>query len=173
MHVIRTDLQGADELSSAVFSAFVRVFALHRQLRLKVLAEHGVHPGQAHCLGMLMANEGIAQRDLAQALHVSAPTLSRMLGALERCGAVERRADEADRRLTRVYSTARGRALADVVRRASDAYVAQTVGALKAEDRVELARLLDILGDRLAQTLETRTGAAAGRRPCRSSTEAS
>lgn len=162
MHMRRTDLEGADELSSAVFLAFLRVFALHRQLRLKVLAERGVHPGQARCLGLLMANEGIAQRDLAGALHVSAPTLSRMLGALERSGAVERRPDDVDRRLTRVYSTARGRDLADVVRRASDAYVAETVGALQPEDRVELARLLDSLGDRLAQALEAKTGATAG-----------
>ena len=42
-------------------------------LMMQALADHGIHPGQAMCLRLLIANDGITQRDLARALHVAPP----------------------------------------------------------------------------------------------------
>ena len=42
-------------------------------------------------------------------LHLSRPSVTAMLQALEKSGAIERRSDERDQRLTRVYLTDEGR----------------------------------------------------------------
>jgi len=67
------DLDGVDDLSAGVFRAFLAALRLHRQLMVKTLAGHGTHPGQAVCLRLLATHDGITQRDLATALHLSRP----------------------------------------------------------------------------------------------------
>jgi DNA-binding MarR family transcriptional regulator len=139
------DLTGVDELSAEVFRAFIAVLQLHRRYMTKTLVERGAHPGQAFCLRLIGDQDGITQRDLAAELHVARPTITRMLQSLEKAGAVVRRPDEADQRLTRVRLTPAGRALLEDYRGIASGYVNQTIATLPAEDRRELARLLDEL----------------------------
>ena len=47
-------------------------------------------------LRFLSVNDGITQRDLAEALHVARPTVTKMLNAMEKAGLVRRRPDAAD-----------------------------------------------------------------------------
>ena len=103
-----TELEGVDELSTRVFRAFLNALRLHRQLMIAVLGEIDTHPGQAFCLRFLSANDGVTQRDLADSLHLAKPTVSKMLQAMEKAGAIERRPDEYDQRLTRVHLTPPG-----------------------------------------------------------------
>ncbi len=102
------EFAGLDEASAALFRAFGQALRLHRQFMARRLGETDLHPGQAACLGVLAHRGGIAQRDLAEALHIAAPTLSRMLQPMEKNGLVERRDDEADQRLSRVLHDRRG-----------------------------------------------------------------
>ena len=139
-------LDGVDELSSRVFRAFIGTVRLHRRLMTQVLADHGVHHGQAMCLHLLVANDGIAQRDLARAMHVAPPTVTRMLHSMEKAGLVRRRPDAADARLTSVELTEAGRAEEKEMRAAAAEYVNATIGTLPEADRRELARLLEELG---------------------------
>jgi DNA-binding MarR family transcriptional regulator len=146
-------LEGVDELSAQVFRAFHATLRLHKQLMTKTLAAHGTYTGQAICLRSLAAHDGITQRDLADALHLSPPTVSKMLKGLEKAGVVERRPDAADQRLTRVFLTAAGRALELELRSVSAGYVNETIGALPADDRRELARLLEELAASISRAL--------------------
>ncbi|HZP28640.1 MAG TPA: MarR family winged helix-turn-helix transcriptional regulator [Acidimicrobiia bacterium] len=52
--------------------------------------------------------DGPSQRELAELMRIEAPTLVRHLDKLEEQGLVERRRDERDRRIVRVYPTAAG-----------------------------------------------------------------
>jgi len=151
---VRAELAGADEASSAlVFRAFLNAMRLHRQLMIKTLTARGANPGQAFCLRLLAAHEGISQRDLAEMLHLARPTVTRMLQAIEKSGMVERRPDAADQRLTRVYLTAAGRDRERAVSAVASDYVDQTIGTLPAADRRELTRLLGELAESLARAL--------------------
>jgi len=139
-------LEGVDDLSSRVFRAFIGTLRLHRRHMMQALSDRGLHPGQAMCLPMIDANDGIAQRDLADALHVARPTLTKMLNSMEKAGLVRRRADAADARLTRVELTDAGRAEEKQMRTAAGEYINATIATLPADDRRELARLLEEFG---------------------------
>lgn len=154
-------LEGVDDLSSRVFLAFLGTLRLHKQLMLRTLTGQGTHPGQIFCLHVLAGHDGISQRDLADALRLSRPTVSKMLQAMQKAGAVERRPDTADQRLTRVFLTAAGRDLERQLRGVVAELVNATIANLPENDRRELARLLGELGARMSQALARRGPEAA------------
>jgi len=163
LHLDLAELEGVDELSARVFRAFLTTLRLHKQQMMKTLALRGMHPGQAICLRILAAHDGITQRDLAEAMHLARPTVTKMLQSLERSGAIERRPDPVDQRLTRVHLTAQGRDLGEQMHKVAAAYVQATVGTLPEDDRRELARLLEELSASIARaTGEPPRGAATG-----------
>ena len=157
-HLPLLELEGVDALSSRAFQAFMKTLHLHRQLMLRTLAGEGHHPGHAICLGLVAMRDGISQRDLADTLHLSRPRVTAILQSLERDGAIVRRPDATDQRLTRVYLTAEGHRLDRQWRSRSAAYVNQTFGALSAADREELERLLGELARHVARALQTNDG---------------
>jgi DNA-binding MarR family transcriptional regulator len=150
------ELDGVDELSTRVFRAFLSALRLHRQLMVAALGELDTHPAQALCLRFLSANDGVTQRDLADSLHLARPTVSKMLQAMERAGAIERRPDDHDQRLTRVYLTAAGHTLETELRTVSAAQINETIGALSERDRRQLGRLLEALNARISAAIDAR-----------------
>jgi DNA-binding MarR family transcriptional regulator len=154
-------LDGVDDLTSQVFFAFLVTLRQHKQLMLRTVAGQGTHPGQIFCLHVLAGHDGMSQRDLADALHLSPPTVSKMLQAMQKAGAVERRPDAADQRLTRVFLTAAGRDLERQMRGVVAEFVNETIGELPEDDRRELARLLGELGASMSLALARRGPEAA------------
>jgi MarR family transcriptional regulator, organic hydroperoxide resistance regulator len=149
---------GVDELSAETFRAFIGTARLHARLIARLVDEdEGVHPGQLFCLRVIANHDGITQRDLAVELHVARPSVTRMVQAMERAGIVERRDDERDQRLTRVYLTDRGREFDTKFRHVAAAYVKDTIGRLPASDRRELIRLLEAFGEALTAAIEARS----------------
>jgi DNA-binding MarR family transcriptional regulator len=158
-------LDGVDPLSAGVFVAFRRTMHLNRQYLARVMAEKGGHPGAAAVLRVLSAHDGITQRDLAESLHLSRPTVTTMLQRMEISGLVERWDDEEDQRLTRIRLTPEGRARSDAFRSSFAAYVGATIGAMPETDRRELARLLDSLSENTEAALKRfETDAASAKR---------
>jgi DNA-binding MarR family transcriptional regulator len=143
------DIEGVDDLSARCFRAFHRALRLHGRVLMRALAAKGFHHGQAMCLRMLSHEDAVTQRDLAKTLHVSPPTVTRMVSSMERAGLVRRRADAGDARLVRVELTDAGRAQEREMHAAAGVYVGRTFGALSEQERRDLARLLEKLGDRL------------------------
>jgi DNA-binding MarR family transcriptional regulator len=103
---------------------------------------------------LLVGNDGIIQRDLAEILHLSRPQVTKIVQALEQKGVVVRRNDEDDQRLTRVYVTDEGRRRELEMRSFWEEYLEQTIGSLSEPDRVELERLLRLLSTRVSQLME-------------------
>jgi len=143
----------ARPLPQRVFAAFHQVMHSNRQLMSRKLGEHGAHPGQAFCLRELARNDGITQRDLAEQLKVTRPTVTVMLQKMEKSGLIERRSDERDQRYTRIYLTEAGATLHREMRRMLDEMVAEVIGPLSEKDQAELVRLLDALNDNIVAAL--------------------
>jgi DNA-binding MarR family transcriptional regulator len=146
-------IEEVDPLSADVFNAFRRTMHLNKQLLGRIMAEKGGHPGAAGVLRVLSAHDGITQRDLAEILHLSRPTVTTMLQRLEQHGLLERWDDETDQRLTRIRLTLQGRAQAKAFEASFAAYINATAGAMLETERSELARLLGVLADKTAAAL--------------------
>jgi DNA-binding MarR family transcriptional regulator len=71
------------------------------------MEEIGLHRGQGFALIHLWHNDGMSQGDLARSMHISPASVTNMLQRMERDGWIERRRDEADQRVVRVYLTAK------------------------------------------------------------------
>jgi DNA-binding MarR family transcriptional regulator len=74
-----------------------------------------------------------------------------MLKRMERAGIVERRPDAADGRVTRVHLTEAGRERERRTRAVLGAAIGAVLDSLSEPDRVELARLLDLVAERARQ----------------------
>ena len=90
--------------------------------------------------------EGVSIRQVCREQNMSHHTVSKMLQALEKSGAIVRRPDPEDQRLTRVALTPAGREIEGEMRTVAAGYVNATIGTLPEADRRELARLLEELG---------------------------
>ena len=146
-------LEGVDPLSLQVFRAFKRSMVLNRHLVMARLSGEDAHPAQAGCLLTLSRADGMSQSDLAALLHVSRPTVTTMLQKMEAAGTIERRTDEADQRVTRLYLTKAGRELAERMRAVHAEIINDTVGRLAEAERSELLRLLESLNERAVELL--------------------
>lgn len=122
------------------------------QLYYERLAHLGVSPGAFGLLATVWANPGIQHGELAQALAIRGPNLTKLVDQLVREGLMERRKVKNDGRTAGHYLTERTRAkvervLAEGV--AHDARVTQT--ALSNRERRTLLTLLLKLADGLAE----------------------
>lgn len=140
--------------ASAAFAAFNRATHSHRQLMMRKVAEHHVHQAQMFCIKALSAHDGITQRDLAELLNVSRPTVTVMLQKMQKAGLVERRVDEKDQRYTRIFLTQEGWAIHEQMHDILEEIVAVGIGPMTEKDQRDLARLLGILGDNIQDAIE-------------------
>lgn len=119
-----------------------KVCKVHRANVAEVLAEVGLHVGQEMVLVELWEHDGLRGGELAVRLRVEPPTVTKMLGRLERCGLVERRRDPEDARSLRIYLTGDGRALQGPIARCWQRAEEKTLAGMSAEERQVLHRLL-------------------------------
>lgn len=85
---------------------------IHQRSYYKSNNKH-MYPGQPKLLSIIMANEGITQRELAAKNCVTPATITGMLTKLEHNHFIYRTPDESDKRILRVYLTPEGRNLAE------------------------------------------------------------
>ena len=147
------DLEGVDAVSLRVYEAWGRTLHLQRQLAGRILPEKSLHPAQARCIWAISSNDDITQRDLADLLHLSRPTVTTMLQRLERAGLVQRHSDEDDQRLTRIRLTHAGRKLDARLREFHREFINATVGSMTPEDQREFERLLCLAHDNIETVL--------------------
>lgn len=127
----------ADRLHSA---------ALHllRRLRREDTAS-GIAPARFSALSVLVFGGPMNLTSLAAAEQVQAPTMTKIVQALEADGLVRRQPVPGDGRGARVSATARGRRILREGRRRRVARLAADLAGLPAADRAALARAAGIL----------------------------
>lgn len=89
----------------------VQVCRLHHSRAHALLDELGLYRGQPPLLHALAEQPGLTHTQVAERLHVSAPTVSKMVRRMEKAGLIETRDDPEDGRVSRVDLTDEGRAL--------------------------------------------------------------
>jgi MarR family transcriptional regulator, organic hydroperoxide resistance regulator len=111
-------------------------------------SRHGVRVGQNLVLEQLWNEEGLTPGDIAQRLGVSTPTVVKMATRMEVAGFLERRPDERDARLVRLYLTDRGRSVRKPLERELERLRKRATASLTAAERRDLeAALATIVGN--------------------------
>ena len=82
---------------------------LHFTVFHQTLSSFGLGKGQPPILKYLSRNDGCKQSDIAKIEHLTAATVTVMLQTMEKNGLIERKNDENDLRIMRVYITQKGR----------------------------------------------------------------
>jgi DNA-binding MarR family transcriptional regulator len=102
----------------------------------KALEGLGLYRGQPRLLHVLWEREGITHSELARELHIQPATVTKMLQRMEKAGFLERKHDQQDERVSRVFLTPRGR---DIKERVTETMEELTGIVEKGFDKAELA----------------------------------
>ena len=127
-------------LSETTGPLLAQICRLMRARMHALWEEIGLYRGQSGVLFILWEEEGITHSELADRLHVRPATISNMVRRMEKAGFVERRPDQADRRVSRVYLTDAGRAIQDQVKQVWHELETATLAGFSVEERVLLRR---------------------------------
>ena len=126
-------------------AAHLRLAVSRTARRLRQEATVGLSPTLTSALVSVERHGPLTPSELAVRERIQRPTATRLIAALEARGLVVRTADAGDRRSSLIAATAAGVALLSEVRTRKDAYLAQRLRELPAEDRATLARAADLL----------------------------
>lgn len=114
--------------------------ALSRKLE-RLTASHGISASQWPLLRELWEEEGLTQRELSYRVGVQEATMTVMLARMEKNGIVHRTCPEGDRRRRRVFLTAKGRKLRQILRPCIVSVNEVALADIPA-DEIEVARLV-------------------------------
>jgi DNA-binding MarR family transcriptional regulator len=123
----------------------LRMVVLRLSRRLRQQVHSGITPSQLSALAMVDRHGPLTLGDLANLENVQPPSISRIVGALEGEGWVERTADERDRRVSLVQTTAAGRRELRQIRSERSAWLRRRLDSLDEADRRCLAVALPAL----------------------------
>lgn len=137
-HVVRTDTGLAAELALAAMR-------LNRRLANDREPRHDLSITAMAVLADLYRRDAQTIGELARSEHIQAPAMTRTVDHLESDGYVERRRSETDRRRVMVCLSDLGRETVLAGREKSDAWLAQGLADLTAEERECLRRAAPIL----------------------------
>lgn len=137
--------------------AVARVHQLWKRVFGEALAPLGIQVAHYDVLANIAHVPGLTQQALAEKLLVGRSAMSMLLPELERRGLVERRSDEADRRLRRLWLTEEGNALTD---KAMAIHVARLEAMMMVLSDAECDSIGEMMR-RIAKSLESRAESAA------------
>lgn len=102
----------------------------------------GLTRAQWQVLAVLRVQEGVNQASLAEALDLEPITVGRLIDRMEEAGWVERRPDQADRRMHRLHITDRARPMMTQFETMADELLDEAFQGLTAQERDGLLDLL-------------------------------
>jgi len=140
-----------DQCGDFIGFQLVQICRAHRNRADAALNELGLHVGQEWILFELWREEGLTHSQLAEQMCLEPPTITKMLQRMEGTGLLERRQDNEDARVSRVYLTDRGRDLEKDVVNVWQQLENNTVRGLNETEQLLLRRLLIQVSDNLSQ----------------------
>lgn len=139
---------GKEESLRQVFSQVMR---LHFIRTHSLLEETGLYPGQPPLLFSLSHKNGQSQRELADNLKVKPSTVTVMIKRMEKTALIERKQDEDDQRISRIFITDEGREICNELISIYDRIENEAFANFTPEEKVILRRLLMQLRENLEE----------------------
>lgn len=132
---------------------FRQVGHLYMQKSIQMLKEDHLElrGGQAGILFVLKFKGGMSQRELAEQLHLSAPSITAAIRKIESSGYVERKQDENDQRIMRLTLTPKGVDYVEHIIKAAKDAEELSMRNISKEEQLLLRRILTQMRDNLAE----------------------
>lgn len=143
----KTDEWDTDALAARLHS--VAIHMLRRVRRDDPMM--GLTPSRASALSVLVFGGARTIGELASAEQVKAPTMTRLVSALEAAGYVTRQADAADGRVVRVAATAKGQLALEEGRHRRVMHMLELLARLKPEEVAVVAAAVGTLERALSE----------------------
>jgi DNA-binding MarR family transcriptional regulator len=140
----------AGSFDKSVSVRLAHVAKLHRARAAALLGGIGLYPGQEVILKTLVELDGRTMGELAAALSVRPPTVTKMVARLGAQGLVQRRSGSGDGRLARVFLTPEGRSRAAEIDAVWTELERRSLQGLDGKERKRLRKLLRIVARNLA-----------------------
>lgn len=134
------------------------VSRLRRVTYDRELAPLGITRSQWWVLAFISRNDGLPQTQLANELDVGKVALGSLIDRLQTAGFVERRADEKDRRVKRVFLTDNARQLIKEIGPINDSFNARILRGISREDLELTSRTLYAMKTNLLSLAAERSG---------------
>ena len=148
-----------DEEFQAAFWAAKRAIALAAEAAYN---RHGVRSGQQFILRCLWHRDGQTPGEVAKALELATPTVTRAASRMEAAGLLRRAPHPSDARLVRLCLTARGRALESIMTEEVRRLSARALAGVPEEDRKILIAALRTITANLGDPHRRRSASPAG-----------
>ncbi|MGW6196360.1 MarR family winged helix-turn-helix transcriptional regulator [Kribbella sp. NPDC055110] len=103
---------------------------------------HGLRLGQDHLLAALWAEDGRTPGEIAAAVNVTTPAVTKLATRLAEAGLLERRPDPRDNRLVRLWLTPAGRALQGPIESERQQLEDRVTATLTTTERTQLMKAL-------------------------------
>ena len=113
--------------------------------------ELGLTRAQWLVLTRLYRRPGASQSELAEMLEMDRASTGRMIDRMEKGGWLERRPDEVDRRIWRLYLTAEARKVHAKMWKTAEVTVDDALGSLSLTERTQFTRMAAQVKERLQQ----------------------
>ncbi|WP_208029543.1 MarR family winged helix-turn-helix transcriptional regulator [Rhabdothermincola sediminis] len=123
----------------------LRMILLRLARRLRQQVNSGITPSQLSALVTIAKRGPLTLGELAAIENVQPPTISRIVGALEGEGWVERTSNERDRRISLVRATPAARRELEQIREERNTWLANRLATLSTGDRNHLLAALPAL----------------------------
>jgi DNA-binding MarR family transcriptional regulator len=91
--------------NNSVVILIMQIFHSHFHYSFAKLEKVNMHPRQFPLLRLLSEYPGLNQREIAEKLHIKPPTVAVSVKRLEKAGYIERKQDENNQRISRIYIT--------------------------------------------------------------------
>ena len=128
---------------------------MHMQMvyNYKQMGRPPIHPAQMRLIGWIGEHEGTTQADIAQQLNVKPSTTAISVRRLEKSGLIERRKDEIDQRVWRIFLSGQAKELREKI---SCTLQETKLAMLRGFDEQEITELYGYLR-RITQNLTVNT----------------
>jgi DNA-binding MarR family transcriptional regulator len=131
-----------DLIGYALRRAQIRIY----QDFLDAVAPWSITPPRFSAMTIIQANPGLKLTTLAQAMGIARSGVVQVVNSLEKLGYVERTAFSSDKRAYALLLTAEGTLALETITQEISAHDARVSAALTEGEKMELRRLLDLLG---------------------------
>ncbi|MEM8539540.1 MAG: MarR family transcriptional regulator [Pseudomonadota bacterium] len=143
-----TDKDGMDE-----GSLLNQLQAVARQTRTHIarhLLDTGIYAGQEQIINLLATHKSLSSGEIARALGVRPPTITKSIARLQEQGFVERTKGHEDGRIVRVTLTKAGKKSLTKVSKATKKAEKQVLGKLTSRRQKQLRKALNSMAENLS-----------------------